>query len=196
MKKNVYNIILAVLLGIGSFTIGRITDWSLFTIESGLPLFDLISIMVNVLLAVYIARIIDKDLQNSQNGKQIFIERISQCEQMLSTLNDLVSEDKSLFVKITSLVNRLKKCVNTTLKEIEADTEHFEGLTLDPEISNAVISLRDLLTNTPVDKNDKSQIHMEEDKVTYSPARKELIYTKISVIENKLFVLKNKIVYQ
>ncbi len=73
MRKKIVNLVIVVIIAIISFTLGRITEWSLFILDKNISLVDILSIIVNVCLAIYIAKILEREVQNSQNGKQIFI---------------------------------------------------------------------------------------------------------------------------
>ena len=55
--------------------------------------------------------------------------------------------------------------------------------------------LKDLLTNTPIDKKDISKIEMRNGIVNYSSARIKEIQRLINQIDNNIFQMKLKMAY-
>ncbi len=114
---------------------------------------------------------------------------------MLSSLSNLIEENEASFAKITNSINHLKRKIKTTLDVLSKDQEHFGSLGSTTRITDNVKILKDLLTNTPIDRNDKSKVIVKQGKVTYTKHRKAEINTCISTLENELFLLKNNIIY-
>ena len=86
--------------------------------------------------------------------------------------------------------------LNNTIEYITEKDDHFKNFEIDKNmLENKTKELKDLLTNTPIDKTDNSNIVIRNNKVTYSEKR-VLDINKVSAsIENELFNIRNKIIY-
>lgn len=194
MQRNVIKASIYVVIGfITGFFIAKIPTIDCITISNEVPIFDVISLIVTVLVAFYVAHIIERDVQNSQVGKQMYIERLHQNEEILTYLNDYIQEDRILLSKITNLLHRYRSrqtSIHTALKDRSKKdlfNSEIDGIEIDTK------DLKRLLTDTPIDTTDQSNITIRDGVVNYSKQRINEITTCISRIDNLIFDLKHKI---
>ena len=144
-------------------------------------------------MAFYVAQILEKDVQNSQQGKQMYLDRINQNEEILLQINEYLQTDTILLTRVTNLLHRFRSrqtSINKALKErIKKDIFKTEQDALEADIRD----LKRLLTDTPIDNTDTSNISIRNGVVKYSKNRLTEISTCVLNIDNQLFDLKHQI---
>lgn len=196
IKNNKGVLLIILIFFVIGFIIGRITDWSYFVFDNKISVIDVLSLAITSFLAIYIAKIIEREKQNAQSAKQSYIDKLIQCEQLLFTITNLIEEKNVSYGKINNTVHIFRIKLNNTIEYITEKDDHFKNFEIDKNmLENKTKELKDLLTNTPIDKTDKSNIVIRNNKVTYSEKR-VLDINKVSAsIENELFNIRNKIIY-
>lgn len=194
MSKNIIKPILYSLLGIiAGFFIAKIPQMEGVTISPQIPVFDIISLLITVVLAIYVAKILEKDVQNSQVGKQMFLTKIEQNESLLSSLNEYIGQETILLSKINNILHRYRTIQNTIHSALKSKKKNGEFSSDCESIENEAKELNQLLTMTPIDSSDQSNITIRDGKITYSNNRITEITTCLLRIDNMLFNLKHKI---
>lgn len=194
MSKNIIKPILYSLLGIiAGFFIAKIPQMEGVTISPQIPVFDIISLLITVVLAIYVAKILEKDVQNSQVGKQMFLTKIEQNESLLSSLNEYIGQETILLSKINNILHRYRTIQNTIHSALKSKKKNGEFSSDCESIENEAKELNRLLTMTPIDSSDQSNITIRDGKITYSNNRITEITTCLLRIDNMLFNLKHKI---
>lgn len=98
--KTVISILLAILLI--SSTLGQVLeDISPFTLDWSISLSDVLAIVVDLFLACYIARLIEKGIQDQRVEKDFFIKELSETQQTLSELERNCSGTTNLSLYVT-----------------------------------------------------------------------------------------------
>lgn len=196
IKNNKGVLLIILIFFVIGLIIGRITDWSYFVFDNKISVIDVLSLAITSFLAIYIAKIIEREKQNAQSAKQSYIDKLIQCEQLLFTITNLIEEKNVSYGKINNTVHIFRIKLNNTIEYITEKDDHFKNFEIDKNmLENKTKELKDLLTNTPIDKTDKSNIVIRNNKVTYSEKR-VLDINKVSAsIENELFNIRNKIIY-
>ncbi len=194
MSKNIIKPILYSILGIiAGFFIAKIPQMEGVTISPQIPVFDIISLLITVVLAIYVAKILEKDVQNSQVGKQMFLTKIEQNESLLSSLNEYIGQETILLSKINNILHRYRTIQNTIHSALKNKKKNGEFSSDCESIENEAKELNRLLTMTPIDSSDQSNITIRDGKITYSNNRITEITTCLLRIDNMLFNLKHKI---
>lgn len=194
MSKNIIKPILYSILGIiAGFFIAKIPQMEGVTISPQIPVFDIISLLITVVLAIYVAKILEKDVQNSQVGKQMFLTKIEQNESLLSSLNEYIGQETILLSKINNILHRYRTIQNTIHSVLKNKKKNGEFSSDCESIENEAKELNRLLTMTPIDSSDQSNITIRDGKITYSNNRITEITTCLLRIDNMLFNLKHKI---
>ena len=197
IKDNKWLILVVCIAFAIGFTIGRITDWSYFIIDNEISVIDIVSLAVTSALAIYIAKIIEREKQNTQSAKQSYLDKLSQCELLLFTITSLVEEKDISFGKVNSIIHFFRLKLNNTIKNITEKDSHFKQIQIDKSLLDLKTKkLKGLLTNTPIDKNDVSNICVRNGIIKYYSDARILEINNVSVaIENELFYFRNKIIY-
>ena len=100
--KTVISIFLALLLIIVGWTLGQVLEnISPFTLDRSISLSDVLSIEVELFLACYIARLIEKGIQDQRVEKDFFINELSDTQQTLSELERNCSGTTNLSLYVT-----------------------------------------------------------------------------------------------
>ena len=100
--KTVISIFLALLLIIVGWTLGQVLEnISPFTLDRSISLSDVLSIVVELFLACYIARLIEKGIQDQRVEKDFFINELSDTQQTLSELERNCSGTTNLSLYVT-----------------------------------------------------------------------------------------------
>lgn len=194
MSKNIIKPILYSILGIiAGFFIAKIPQMEGVTISPQIPVFDIISLLITVVLAIYVAKILEKDVQNSQVGKQMFLTKIEQNESLLSSLNEYIGQETILLSKINNILHRYRTIQNTIHSALKNKKKNGEFSSDCESIENEAKELNRLLTMTPIDSSNQSNITIRDGKITYSNNRITEITTCLLRIDNMLFNLKHKI---
>lgn len=194
MSKNIIKPILYSILGIiAGFFIAKIPQMEGVTISPQIPLFDIISLLITVVLAIYVAKILEKDVQNSQVGKQMFLTKIEQNESLLSSLNEYIGQETILLSKINNILHRYRTIQNTIHSALKNKKKNGDFSSDCESIENEAKELNRLLTMTPIDSTDQSNITIRDGRITYSNNRITEITTCILRIDNLLFNLKHKV---
>lgn len=100
--KTVISFFLALLLIIVGWTLGQVLEnISPFTLDRSISLSDVLSIVVELFLACYIARLIEKGIQDQRVEKDFFINELSDTQQTLSELERNCSGTTNLSLYVT-----------------------------------------------------------------------------------------------
>ena len=196
MKKKIINIIgYLVILSIG-MTIGKLLNWGYFELSKEVNIVDALTLFVTIGVAIYIAKILEKEVQDVRIEKELYIAKITEIESILKDFEILVEEKDSSYNKINNRINscRMKKgSIFNTIKENlkQVKTKDFDNF--EKGITDGINSLKRLLTETPAVAEENPAISVKKDIVTYSSNRIIEINTEINSISDNLFKIKVRI---
>lgn len=102
-------------------------DWSFFSIDRSISVADVLSILVDVALAVFIARVIDKSIQESRVEKDFFISDLSRVEEIFTELDKTCSSSNTTisFSFVVESISRAKRILNKCWKLLGLYDEAF-----------------------------------------------------------------------
>ena len=189
MKKknnNQWLIYLAV-FGIG-VTIGDCVDYGYFVFDKSISVIDALTLFITIGLTWYIATILDKQSKNEQQESDMIVEQINDIASLLKEIDVLIRKETpySEIVLKTHCIGLVKQSIFEFLKKNKCDTvDSFESMFKEKQKK-----LKDLLTNTPIDKNDTSKISMKKGIVKYTDVRIKEIVTEVYSFRTDLFNLK------
>lgn len=147
LTKGQIIIALIVSLVIGSILGKILGNYELFTIDTQLNLIDLLSILVTILLAIYIAKVLDKEKQNSQSSKDLVLKKIDQLETDILQFENLLECCQIELLKVTSNCKKM----STQFSRITKMCREF-SLTINAdsieELKDAIHKIREILTTT------------------------------------------------
>ncbi len=153
-------------------------------------LFDLVSLIVTIFLAIYVATSLERRVQDDRIEKELHIEQIGQIEHLLSEIesilrtesiqyNNIISRISKIRIKKNSIFNALQECLPEQDASLKDKTSN---------ITQTIDALRRLLTDTSVDSS--NDVVMKDGLLTYSPTRISDINNAICTLENELYRLK------
>lgn len=189
-KGNVIIALLSLCIGI---TIGKLFNWGYFEISNELNIIDALSLFVTIGLALYITSVLERKVQTDQVEKEIISLKIAEIEESISSIHEIINEDKIKYSKVNSIMHRTSVTRNylfNELKNLKIDTVSKTGESLEGIIKNEHIKLKRLLTETPIDQNGNTEIKVQKGVVEYNDKRKTDINTAVCSLNEKLFILK------
>lgn len=214
LLSNPFVVIIALVLG---FALGRMYNWDAYKINTEVKfnLFDVISLMITVSVALYIAKVLKRDLQHDMQKKQLsrdtWINRFCQLETILNSTEKKLLESDVYYDSIVSSQHQLRsKLSHMRIILKESNNELSTDKELEQLMEN-IKTLKKLLTETPVkptptqpqtvsikngsvvptNKNSPS-LSVKDGKVTYSKQRLSEIHRNIELVDNNIFLLKLK----
>jgi hypothetical protein len=196
MKKKIINVIgVLVIFSIG-MTFGKLLNWGYFELDKGISIIDALSLFVTIGVAIYVAKILEKEVQDVRIEKELYLAKITELESLLSGFESLIEEQNIANNKIISRIHscRIKKnsifCnIKHNFKQVKA-TEFNE---VENEITNKLNSLKRLLTETPAVQSKTPELSIKKGLATFSPNRIIEIDTEINSINECLFKMKVRI---
>lgn len=188
-KKRIINTIIYFLIFCVGCCFGELIDWGYFILSKEISIIDALSLFLSIGCAIYIARVLEKDVQDDRIEKDMFISQVVNIETPLielsnklngSTYNDIIS----LYSKSNTTRHKLFKKIQT-FKKSEFKVEEIRK-TLDVGYKQ----LKPLLTDTAVVPDSTPDIEVKRGKITYSPQRIVEIQECLQNIQDELFKLK------
>ena len=197
MKKGIVikSVIYIVIFSIG-ITIGKLLDWGYFELVKEISIIEALTLFITIGLAVYVAKILEKEVQDVRIEKELYITKIAELEGILNDFEVLLEEKEIIYSKINSRIHscRIKKNsifgnIKDNLKQLRTnDVNSFET-----EITEKINSLKRLLTETPAVPSTKPELSVKKGIASYSANRMIEIYTEINAINENLFKIKVQI---
>lgn len=166
-----------------------------FTIEGfsfswKIELFDVISLIVTIFLAIYVATALERRVQDDRIEKELHIEQINQIERILNEIENLLRNENVPYDNINSRISKIrikKNNIVRALKEcLPEETASLNDKT--NNITQRIDALKRLLTDTSV--NNRKDVVMKGGVVKYSKKRLSDINNAICGLENDLYRLK------
>ncbi len=192
MKRNVKNnnlwlIWLIIGLGIG-ITIGRLFDWGYFEISKELSIVDALNLFITIGLTLYIASILDKRLKQEQFKSDLFVSKICEIENNLHKIEELLQNSEVQYQQINTIIHIIGIAKNSLIESLSDNAKNSIN-TIGDTLKIKHKELKSLLTDRPIDKEDRSVI-VKSNQVTYSSDRTSQIVTTIYAIKEEYFKLK------
>lgn len=188
-RKRIINTIIYFLIFCVGCCFGELIDWGYFILSKEISIIDALSLFLSIGCAIYIARVLEKDVQDDRIEKDMFISQVVNIETPLielsnklngSTYNDIIS----LYSKSNTTRHKLFKKIQT-FKKSEFKVEEIRK-TLDVGYKQ----LKPLLTDTAVVPDSTPDIEVKRGKITYSSQRVVEIQECLQNIQDELFKLK------
>lgn len=155
-----------------------------------IELFDLVSLIVTIILAVYVATSLERRVQDDRIEKELHIEQINQIEQILNELENILREENIQYANVISRISKIRIKKNNIVNAIKECLPELSSSIKDKTdiITQSIDSLKRLLTDTSVDNN--TDVVMKDGILTYSFNRISDINNSICALENELYRLK------
>ena len=191
MKRNVKNNnwLIWLIIGLGAgITIGRLLDWGYFELSKEVSIVDAINMFVTIGLTLYIASILDKRLKQEQFKSDLYVSKICEIENNLHKIEELLQNSEVLYQQINTIIHIVGIAKNSLIKSL-SDNDNGSINTIGDTLKTKHKELKSLLTDRPIDKQDKSVV-VKNNQVAYSSDRTSQIVTTIYALKEEYFKLK------
>lgn len=197
-KRN--NIIITAICVCLSFFVGLFTCcwWKngSCNIDTTINVLDAISLAATISVGIYIAKILQKEVQDKRIEKDMYLGLILSVERILNDLETLIenSEESTLHYKrVVSIIHRcrIKKTdVFKALDGIGNKSLKSQINDLDQRLKKELQILKTALTETSVNSSPTPSVKLENNIIHYSEDRIIEIITSINIIESIFFKLE------
>jgi hypothetical protein len=190
MKKNVklnnlWVLFLLVLIRIG-FTIDYIFNW--FDVNKEITIIETIDFLTTIFLTLYVASVLDKRLKQEQFKSDLYVNRICEIENYLHDIKDCIQNKEIPYQSINTKVHTINIANQSLIKSVK-ELNNLDIDKEDNELKSKYRELKNLLTDRPIDKEDKSVV-VKNNLITYNSDRISLIIQVIYEIIEEYFKLK------
>ena len=159
-------------------------NWAFITLSFDIPAINLFTTAVTLGVTVYVAKIIQKSVQDRKSQNQLLIKRLDDIEKMVGEIEQMTGTDGFSYIALLARFENLY----ISLKRVE-DEIHRVYPQLNPSTPSEttlvnVHQIQNAATYVPVNSR---EIVVEDDRVKYSQAKRNEIYTLLSSLRDKLF---------
>lgn len=179
---------LAIGIGLG-IVVGKCINWKYFEISKEISLVEFLNVFITIGLTLYIASILEKRLKQEQFKSDLYIAKICDIERHLNQLEELVQDKDVPYQKINIHVHVVGIAKNSLVKSLSDVYKNGEIDTINNTITAKHKELKSLLTDRPIDKQDKSVI-VKNNMITFSSDRISEIVALSYTIKEEYFKLK------
>lgn len=164
-------------------------NWSWFVFSNEVSLLDVISLVITTAIGLYIADVIQKNLESKRVEKDIIFGQFNYVEEYLSELSSEVSKEQTDgTVDVLAKIGSCRKFWTKIVKMIK------EMYGIDPVKDNInpneFIKLNQLCTKTAIIGATDDSVLAKDGKVSYSDTRKNEIFSEIDRIRMTIVDLK------
>lgn len=188
-------IVWIVIFSIG-ITIGKLFDWGYFELVREISIIEALTLFVTVGLAVYIVKVLEKEVQDVRIEKELYIAKITELESVLNSFETLLEEGEVIYSKITNRVHSCRIKKNSIFENIKSNLKKIKANEIDSfdrVISEKMKSLKRLLTETPAVQSKNPELSVKKGIAVFSQNRMIEICTEINAINENLFKMKVRI---
>jgi hypothetical protein len=196
MKKKITSIISVILIFCIGLIVGKLLDWSYFKLTKDISIIEAFTLISTIGAALYISKILEKEVQDKRIEKDLHISKISEIESLLIIIEDLIENKDSSYHKINSRIHTCRIIKTSIFNSLQ---ENFKKITskkiqeFENSITYSINSLKRLLTETPTESGKMEEITLKNGMVTYSTNRISEINIEINSIRENIFKLKVRI---
>jgi hypothetical protein len=197
MKKGtiIKYVIYLVVLSIGVI-FGKLSNWGYFELVKEISIIEALTLFVTIGLAIYVAKIVEKEVQNDRIEKELYIAKITELEQLLNDFETLLEEKEIIYNKINNRIHSCRIKKNSIFGNIKGNLKQLRTNDIDlfeKEITNKINSLKRLLTETSAVPSTTPELSVKKGIANFSANRMIEIYTEINAINENLFKMKVRI---
>jgi hypothetical protein len=164
-------------------------DWGYFILSKEISIIDALSLFLSIGCAIYIARVLERDVQNDRIEKDMFIAQVVNIETPLTDLSNKLNG--STYNEVISLYSKSNTTRHKLFKKIDSfKKSQFKVDEIKKSLDINFKQLKPLLTATAVVPESTPDIEVKRGKINYSPQRIVEIQDCIQNIQDELFKLK------
>ena len=165
-------------------------------IDTTINVLDAISLAATISVGIYIAKILQKEVQDKRIEKDMYLGLILSVERILNDLETLIenSEESTLYYqRVVSIIHRcrIKKTdIFEALDSLDNKLLKSQVNDLDQRLKGELKTLKTALTETSVKSSPTPSVKLKNNIIHYSEDRIIEIITSINVVESIFFELK------
>lgn len=190
LTRNKWFYIICFIAFLGGICVGLPFNIDGFTFSWKVELFDIVTLMATIILAIYVATSLESKVQDDRIEKELHIVQISQIETLLDEIEHLLRSEQIIYKDVIYRISTIRKKKNNIFSSINEEGNANNKIPQEntTKISSAIDNLKRLLTDTSVDN--ASEVTMRDGILSYSSERLSKINHEIDTLENDLFRLK------
>lgn len=105
MKKNkIINIIIYIIIFSIGCCCGKLIDWGYFVLNKEISIIDAISLFLTIGCAIYISKVLEKEVQDVRIEKEMFISQVENTESPLVELGNKLNS--TTYTEVISLYSK------------------------------------------------------------------------------------------
>lgn len=202
MRSNIAKVVAGVLLFIAGWTVGQVLEaWAFFDLDSSLNVSDVVGIIVDALLAVFIVRSIGKRDEENRVEKEFYIQEYDKAQDIVNNIEKSCSTQDVLSLdEINYSLSRCRKIIVKLWKQIVELHPDFEKQNVGNQTSlqNSLNNLNRRLMDTRFYTSfaGMTPLKLSKGKIYLNKTIKPDIDNEISELKNlilKMKILVNKI---
>lgn len=165
-------------------------------IDTTINVLDAISLAATISVGIYIAKILQKEVQDKRIEKDMYLGLILSVERILNDLETLIenSEESTLYYqRVVSIIHRCRIKKTDIFKALDSlDNKLLKSQVndLDQRLKGELKTLKTALTETSVKSSPTPSVKLKNNIIHYSEDRIIEIITSINVVESIFFELK------
>ncbi|MCQ2213048.1 MAG: hypothetical protein MJZ36_05370 [Bacteroidaceae bacterium] len=195
-KRTTAEIVLGIIILAIGWIIGN--KWQVLecTLELTFNIVDVITLIVTIIMGIYIAWILEKEVQDKRIEKDMYLAKIGVIEGILEELDNTFQNSNGQqidYKKVVSFEHRIRTRKKSIFKYILENSHgkiHAELNKNDEQLKVYLKELRNLLTQTNASESEPKDIEITDNIADYSAERTSLILTMLNNIDNKLLEIK------
>lgn len=188
MKLNNKSIALGcIIFGLGWLFGIWVENWAFVTLTFEVPAINLVTTIATLLVTVYVAKIIQKSVQNRNSQNQLLIKRIEEIDKLVEDIEHTTSTNGFSYVGVLAKFKNLQ----ISCKRVLDETKRLYPTMNKPQylkILPLIHQSQGVATYIPV--NGGNGISVVHDSVSYSSSKRTEIYSSLSILRDELFDLQ------
>jgi hypothetical protein len=195
-KRTIFEIIFGCVLLLGGWIIGNKWQFLECKLDLTFNIVDVITLIVTIAMGIYIAWILEKEVQDNRIEKDMYLAKIGVIEGILDELDSMFHtyNGQSIdYKKVVSLEHRIRTKKNSIFKYILNNSHgkiNKELSKYDEQLKTEFKDLRNFLTQTSVSESEPKDIEITDNQANYSSERTTNVLSSINSIDNKLLEIK------
>jgi hypothetical protein len=195
-KRRIVNAIIFITIFAIGITLGKLCNWGYFELSKEISIIEALTLFVTIGLAIYIAKIIEKEVQDIRMEKELYVAKLSEIETILTSFEELVEERNVSYTKINNRIHSCRIKINNLFANLKSNFKKLksEDVSLvDEKVNERIKILNRLLTETPAVPIETPELSVKDGLANYSSQRIAEICSEITAINDLLFNLKIRI---
>ena len=171
-------------------------DWALLSLDLSISIADVLAIIIEILLAVFITKVLENSIQESRVEKDFFISDLSRVEEIFTDLDKSCSGTNNTLSlnAIVCDISRAKRILNKCWQLLELYDKSFSAKN-QKDYDAVIQSIKDVdsrLTDSTfyIEKDGFSPVKIDRGKIYLNGTVKSDIENSLSLVKSNVFKLK------